>query len=113
MGAGCPAPVFFALQVSAGLCCACLCGGCCGVCVSVCGRSAGALLCVRCGVTVCACLCGCSGCAVAVVAALWLWVCAPCSAVCVAVWQVLPCVVLQVCAVGVFWGGVLWRCGAL
>lgn len=48
------------------------------------------------GLQVCACLCGCNGCAVGV------GVCAPCGAVCVAVWQVLPCVVLQVCAVGVY-----------
>jgi len=54
--------------------------------------------CVRLSVGVCACLCACG---------------APCCAVGVAVWQVLPCVVLQVLRCGLRLCAVLWCWGVL
>lgn len=92
--AGCLAGFFVPVCVAGAALCLCACFY---------GLAGVGCRCVRLSVGVCACLCACGVCAVPVVRP---------AALCVPVWQVLPCVVLWVSAGAALWSALI-RCAVV
>lgn len=94
---GYPCACFALCWVSSRVFCACLCGRCCAVPVCLFLRACRCCVCVRLSVCLWCLRCACG---------------APCCAVGVAVWQVLPCVVLWVSAGAALWSAPI-RCAVV